>query len=368
MTNVLQVFGALVLGGAESRIMDIYRQVDSKECNFDFVSMKAEKQFYEEEIKQLGGTIYKIGFPRDVGTLKNIKELRKCMREKHYDAVHAHTSYHCGVVMLAAWLEHIPVRIAHARTNGSRQKNIVKLLPLIFGRTLIRLFATKKIAISEDAGKFLFGHSNFEVIPNAINTDLYQHFNVNDKISYSVELNIPEDSVIIGHIGRFDAMKNHKFVLDCFSEFIKVHRNAILVLVGKGDLLEETKKYAEKLEIAEYVRFAGERSDVPHLIHFFDVLLFPSIFEGLGGVVIEAQAAGVPVVESDSVPKETDLGLGLVNRISLTASVKYWVETLESAIGNKQFDYAAIKNSFQQSGYDINAVTKKFMEIYRGNI
>ena len=365
MIKVLQVFGALVLGGAESRVMDIYRNMDPAECQFDFVSMKQENQYYEDEIKCLGGNIYKIGFPRDVGIIKNISELRNCIRQGKYDAVHAHTSYHCGIVMLAAWLEKVPVRVSHARTNGSRQVGIKTKIANYIGRILISLFSTKKIAISNAAGEYLFGKDKYEVIPNAIDVPKYQLTDKNEIDKYKQTLGIAHDNMVIGHIGRCDHMKNHEFVISCFHAFHQSHPNSTLVLVGDGELKDSMLSLTRELGIESDVLFLGERNDVPDLIHIFDVLLFPSIFEGLGGVVIESQAAGIPVVESDNIPNEADLGVGLVKKVSLSDSVSKWIKALEDS-RMIHISYDVINKALSVQGYDLRMICDRYIRIYRG--
>lgn len=365
--KVLQVFASLNVGGAESRMMDIYRCIDKKKCTFDFVTMQQEAQYFEEEIKKYGGDIYKIASPRECGIFNHIVQLRKCMRMKKYDAVHAHTSYHCGIVMLAAKLEGIPVRIAHARTTGSKQKGRLKELLLRIGRILILAMATKRFAISKEAGEHLYGKFEFEVIPNAIDTRKYQITTESDIVRLKKELNIPENFYVIGQIGRFDSMKNHIFTVNWFSQYVKLMPKSFLVMVGDGPLVLEIKELVKKYEIENQVLFTGVRGDVPDLIHIFDVMIFPSLYEGLGGVVLEAQAARIPVVESDTVPAASDLGLGLVKRCSLNDSFEQWNVEIENS---KLVDIPCIEKineKFSNAGYSIEAVTHRYMCAYGGN-
>ena len=367
MIRVLQVLGALVLGGAESRVMDIYRSLDRTKCEFDFVTMKEGTQYYEAEIEALGGKIYRIGFPRKVGIIKNLNDIRKCIREGKYNAVHAHTSYHCGVVMLAAWLEKVPVRIAHARTTGSRQEGIKKKVAKVLGQILINAFSTNNIAISAAAGNYLFGKGDFEVVPNAIDVSKFQKPDNTELERYRQEFGIKDNALVVGHIGRFDDMKNHRFVLECFRSFHEGNPSSVLLLIGDGELKEQMMTYSQSLGIDTSVRFLGERDDVPKLIHLFDVMLFPSKFEGLGGVVIEAQAAGIPTVVSDMVPIETDMGISLVTRCSLSDDLQTWVNAMKENIKKKMVDYGTINRALAAHGYDLKTVTEKFQRLYGGD-
>ena len=365
--KILQVFGSLGMGGAESRMMDVYRLVDKDQVSFDFLSLSTEEnQYYEEEIKKMGGRVIKISSPRDVGVLKHIKALRKIFREGQYQAVHAHTSYHCGLIMYVAKKERIPVRISHARTTGSKQTSKIKGLLLRIGRWLINKYSTNKYAISKQSGRFLFGNTLYEVVPNAI--DL-RRFNVDgDKKSIRAQWGVDGDAVVIGQVGRFDSMKNHSFSVNWFANFEREHKNSLFVFVGDGPLRMEIEKQCEELGIKEKTRFLGVREDVPSLLSAVDVLFFPSKYEGLGGVVLEAQAAGVPVVESDVIPEETDLGLGMIEKVSLNAPFSEWTAAVLCSLEKKTYTVEEINKAFEERGFSLEAVTNKYVEAYQGKV
>ena len=364
--RVLQVFASLDMGGAECRMMDVYRYIDRDYIQFDFVTLQQGEQFFEKEIKSLGGKVIKLQSPREIGIKNHIRALRECMRNGCYQAVHAHTSYHCGIVMYAAKKEGIPVRITHARTNGSIQKSFKTKAYISFGRRLINHYSTKKLAISEASGKFVFGNDSFEVVPNSIDLCIYQHVAQSDINNLKIELNIKENEVVIGHVGRFDRFKNQRLVIDVFAEYLKENQNAKLVLTGDGDLKSELEQYAGQLDISDRIIFTGVRNDVPVLMNLFDVLLFPSIVEGLGGVVLEAQAAGTPAVISENVPETVDVGLGLITRCSLETNKSIWVKKIQDSLAVSIPEFSIIKKRFDQSGYSLNASAKRYIDIYEG--
>ena len=366
LVRVLQVFGSLNMGGAECRMMDVYRNIDKSDVQFDFVTLTCDKQYFEDEIIQLEGNIIRIRSPREIGILKHISQLRKCMRDGKYTAVHAHTSYHCGMVMLAAFLEHIPVRIAHARTNGSKSQSKSQLISLLLGRVLINLFATKKLAISKSAGRYVFGNNAFEVLPNAIDTYKYQIEDIQEINNLKNELLIKDSDFVIGQIGRFDPMKNHSFTLKWFHEFIKSVPNSKLILIGDGPLKKEMMELSDSLGVSDRVIFTGIRDDVYKILHIMNVLFFPSQFEGLGGVAIEAQAAGVPVVESDAIPDETDLCLGLVKRVSLNDSFSKWTEAVLNSREVICPSYDTINQMFSQNKYVLSETVNRLVQLYKG--
>ncbi len=365
-TKVLQVFGSLGMGGAESRMMDVYRNIDKDEYSFDFVTMTDEISFYEDELNELNATVIHIKNPRKVSVFKHINELYRTMKKGKYDAVHSHTSYHCGIVLFAAFLAGIPVRIAHARTSGTKQVSKKTKVFNLIGRALIRLFSTKRLAISHNAGEYLFGKMPFTVVPNTICVSKYTDICADEINEIREELNIPQTAFVIGQIGRFDKMKNHKFTLKWFLEYRKLHTDAFLVLVGDGTLKSETENIATELELQDSIVFTGIRSDVYKLIHIFNVLFFPSVFEGLGGVVLEAQAAGVPTVESSAIPNEADLGLGMVVKCDLNDDITEWINAVEQFRSYKSPNTEIIKEKFEEKGYSIKAVTDIYCKLYGG--
>lgn len=361
MIRVLQVFASLNLGGAESRIMDVYRNIDRTAYAFDFLTMQQEPQYYEEEIKSLGGNVIKIAPPREDGPLKNLRTMELVMREGNYNAVHAHTSYHCGTVMLAAKRAGIPVRISHSRTTGSKHCGIASKVLLITGKLLIRRYATVRLAISKEAGSYLFGSSDFTVLRNAIDLKKYEKMDAGLADALRAEFSLTNAMPVIGQVGRFDSMKNHGFTLKLFSEYLKAHPSAKLVLIGDGPLRAERESDAESLGIRDKVVFTGVRGDVSTWMSLFDLLLVPSVFEGLGGVILEAQAAGTPVIKSDSFTDAADLHLGLVKKCSLKRPEE-WLDAMEGQwlVPSKE----AIDEAFCTNGYSLASCVDAMCRLY----
>ncbi len=363
--KVLQVLGSLNMGGAESRMMDVYRMMDRGSIHFDFLIFQKDEQFFEKEVQELGGEIIKLKMPGPGSILRHIRQLRQVMRTGGYDAVHAHTSYHCGLVMYAAWREKIPVRISHARTTSTKRQGIAREIMVALGRALIKLFATDRLAISKDAGSYLFSGKEYTVLPNAIDIERYQVNGERDRALFREELGIPDGAFAVGQIGRFDPMKNHAFSLHWFRQYREQHPDSYLILVGDGPLRKGVQLQTEDLGVQNYVRFTGIRGDVPDLIHAFDVLLFPSTYEGLGGVVLESQAAGIPIVISDTLPTETDMGLGLVQRCSLSAELSVWNQAIDAARDRRHFEKTELLRAFDTKGFSLTYEISALTGIYR---
>ncbi len=365
--KVLQVFGSLNLGGAESRMMDVYRHIDRQQIVFDFVIFQQDKQAYEDEVRDLGGRVYRLKMPsaRTVGS--HISDIRKILREGHYQAVHAHTSYHSGLVMLAARLEGVKVGITHGRTTGSVRSGNARLLMQGVGKTLIKLFATKRYAISQKAGQFLFGSSQFEVLPNAIDIEKYQKEDINKSIRLRQSFQITDESFVLVQIGRMDPMKNHIFTLRWFTEYRRIHSDALLLIVGDhpdANKREALKQLAVELHVSDYVRFVGYRNDIEDILHISNVLLLPSLYEGLGGVVLEAQAAGIPSVISEAIPEEADMEIGLVRSCSLKDGYASWNQAVDQCRVHTPVSYEEINQAFDAHHYSLRYEIERLQKEY----
>ena len=362
--RILQVLGSLLVGGAESRIMDVYRHLDRNMYDFDFLVFLEDDQYYEAEIVSYGGKIFKCQSPSMKNIFIVLNKIRKTIRNGNYNAVHAHTSYFSGVVMLAAKMEAVPVRITHARTTGTVREGRAEKALVELGKQLISRYATVRLAISNDAGLYMFGTKPFEVVPNAIDVEKYIIKNNYTIKKLRNKYGISEKSFVIGQIGRFNPMKNHMFTITWFHSYIATHPDAILLLIGDGYLKERIEEMTKKLGISEYVRFTGVVDNVNELIHLINVVLFPSIFEGLGGVVLEAQAAGVPTVMSDKLPIETDLGLGLVTRCSLNND-RCWSDAVDCYREAVHPTKERILDAFNKHNYSLDYELSRLYSIYK---
>ena len=356
------------MGGAESRIMDVFRNIDRDKFQFDFLAMTYNAQYYDQPIAQLGGRMFRLPSPRESGIVKNLQGMYRIFRKEKFDVVHAHTSFHGGLAAMAAFFAGVRIRIVHGRTTGSKTVSKSSKLSLFIGKILIRLFATHRLAISSEAGKYLFGNSKFNVLPNAI--DLNRYLKVQ---AYAVDelrnnLGISPDASIIGMVGRFESMKNHVFTINWFAEFHRQHPNAYLVLVGDGVLRLQMEEMSRVLGVSSNVLFTGVQQNIPVYMKLFDVLIVPSLFEGLCGTILEAQAAGTPVVKSTSFTNEADMGLGLVVAVSLKENYATWSSAVNQAIELKKPSEENIVASFRQRKYTLDDEIQELQRIYSSGI
>lgn len=365
---IIQVFGTLGAGGAESRMMDVYRNIDKQHVQFAFVTLdKSKNQFYEKEILSLGGSIIKISSPKEKGLMRHFSELLstfKYLKQQGAIAIHSHTLYHCGIVCMAARVVAIPVRIAHSRnTDTLNGKTFVGRMQVNIGKVLIKIFATHCLALNKECAEYLYGKGCIEsgkatVLPNAIDLTKY-------KMKKRAQLpNVPDDALVIGHVGRFQPMKNHTFLIDFFAKFHTLYPESYLVMVGDGPQRQEIAEKVESLSLSKYVRFLGLRNDVYALMPCFNLFVFPSIFEGLAGVLLEAEAAGIPCLVSDTIPSTADMNLGLIKFISLNKDLSEWCEEAAYLLEQEKPDYSVIEAAFKKRHFTLEQEISDLYSIY----
>lgn len=356
--RILHILQRMEAGGTQALLMNIYRKINRDKVQFDFLVEYNEKQFYDDEIIKLGGKIYYTNVRKDFNIFKFQKQLKEVLLNNNYKIVHVH-AYTIGYFCLKTAQDcKVPVRIAHSHSN-SMVKNI-KVIPKVILQKLFLIHATDLFACSEEAGKYLFKNKKFNVLKNAIDSNKFI-FDLKIRKEVRKELNI-NNEFVVGHVGRFQPEKNHNFLLKVFLEIKKKKKDAKLLLVGSGPLEKEVKKQIENLKISNDVILLSNRGDVNRLYMAMDVFIFPSKYEGLGIVAIEAQAAGIPIVISNGVPNEAKI-TDICKKVSLDEETKKWAET---AI--ELSEKANIKKNMQkyiiESGYDMSNITIWLQEYY----
>jgi glycosyltransferase EpsF len=322
--RVAQVIGKWLGGGVESVVMNYYRHIDRNKIQFDFFCDEDSTNIPYEEIEKLGGKVILI--PPYQNMFKYHKELKRKLKENNYKIVHSHINTLSVFSLFSAKCAGVPVRIAHSHsTTNSKEKgkNLVKQIL----RPFAKVFATDYMACSEFAGRWLFGNKTYNegkvyLLNNAIDLDKFKYDEKIRKIKRE-ELSIKDDTLVIGHIGRFVTQKNHTFLIDIFNEIHKKNNNSILLLAGQGPLEKQIKDKVDLLGLSDSVKFLGQRNDANELYQAFDVLCLPSLYEGLPVVGVEAQAAGLLCFFSDEMTKETK-ALNSTIFMSLSDSSKVW--------------------------------------------
>lgn len=370
MTNpvrVLNVLGTTNLGGAESRVMELYRAMDKKKVQFDFLVHTDKEGQYDAEIQQLGGRIYHVPRFRVINYLSYRKALRRFFGEhREFVAVQGHMTSTAAIYLPIAKKAGIPMTIAHARSAGV-DRGLKGFVTRIL-RSSLKYKADYCFACSAEAAEAVYGRNWIEAgkvrtIPNAIDV---QRFAFQEEVRQRVRKELGLDyNFVIGHIGRFSFMKNHNYLIDIFVQLCKIRDDAALVLIGEGELKQKIQERVNQLGLAGRVRFLGNSFDVERYYQAFDYFVFPSLFEGLPGSVVEAQASGLRCLVSDKVTKEAAL-TELVTYKSIEESAASWAsevmrnskkalvrEDMRAAIAEKDFDVqklAAEMEVFYMSG------------------
>lgn len=363
--RVLVLISSMDVGGAETFIMKVFRNIDNNKIMFDFLVSEHNKCFYDDEILKLGGKIFKGEF-KSKHPIKSFLKIYLTVRNQKYKVVFRCSEHPMAYLdLLAAKLggaKMLMIRSTNTSTGGGILSNI---LAYIF-RPLLNLISNIKIAPSTEAGKWLFGKQKMDsgevlLMNNGIEVEKFVFSQeIRDSIRKDLCL---EDKFVIGHVGRFNAQKNHLFLLDVFSIIVQECPNAILMLIGKGEREKEIREKAELLNLSDKVIFMGVRSDVNNLMMAMDVFVFPSLYEGMPNVVIEAQATGLPCIISDTITREVAL-TNLVNYFSLNDELLDWAEFIIMQKGIKRND---MKQILLEKGYDISVtadiITNEVMKI-----
>ncbi len=364
MKRLLCILSGMNAGGAETFLMKMYRCIDRSNYQMDFCINTNNECFYENEIKNLGGKIYRI--PAKSQSMKLFKKgLSDCIKSGSYKCVLRITSSAMGFMDLKI-AKKAGVEICSSRSSNSKDgKSIKAKAAHVLGKLLYRKYVDVKIAPSDLAAMYTFGKTAYRcgevhILHNALDLNVYQ-FDEQARNNIRKEFSIGDNVKIIGHVGRFSKQKNHTFLLDVFSEIHKKNPDTVLMLVGKGESEEEIKEKIRALNLEKNVIFTGVRSDIPALLSAMDVFVFPSFYEGMPNTVIEAQATGLPCLIADTITKEANV-TGLVRYMPLKAPEVWAKEALNMALDTR----LQTKEILIEKGYDIESVSKEFVRLVFG--
>lgn len=363
--RIAQIVGKWLGGGVEAVVMNYYRHLDHDKIQFDFICDDDSTNIPYDEIEKLGGKVILI--PPYQKVFKYQKELRRVLRDGKYKIVHSHINTLSVFPLYAAKKVGVPVRIAHSHSTTNKKEWKKNLLKQVL-RPFSKKYATNYMCCSELAGRWLFGDKTYDegkvyLLNNAIDLDKFKYDKkIRDK--KRKELGIKEDTIVIGHIGRFVAQKNHTFLIDIFNQFHKKEKNSILLLAGQGPLQEEIKNKVRELGLNDSVRFLGQRNDANELYQVFDIFLLPSLYEGLPVVGVEAQASGLLCFFSDDMTKETKV-LDSTVFMSLSNADDEWATSiLDNYINFRRKDTTSgITKSNFNIKYETNKLKNKYSEL-----
>lgn len=364
--RVLHVIGGMNRGGAETIIMNLYREIDRSKIQFDFAVHTMKKCAYDDEITDLGGIIYR--FPKFNGT--NIIPYSKAWHyfwksDKEHNIVHGHIGSSAAIYLYIAKKYGI-YTIAHSHSTGILQ-NAHDFLWKLFSYPT-RYIADSFFACSQLAGIKRFGKrfngnkTNNYILPNAIKIEKYVFCSkIRQKIRNEFDI---DNSIVYGHVGRFTHAKNHVFLIELFHELYKLNPNSKLFLVGDGELRGLIEKKISDLGLSNAVIITGVVDNVNEYLQAFDIFMFPSLYEGLPTTVIEAQASGLPSLLSDTITREICIS-PLVNFMSLKDPLENWIIAIKNL---ENIDRVNMKKCIVEKGYEISTVGKWLENFYLSKV
>lgn len=357
--RVLHVVNKMGYGGIETLIMNIYRNIDKEKVQFDFAVASKEKGEYDDEIKKLGGRIFYIGKRRN-GILKYKESWENFLKtySPEFCAIHMHVSSLTDILPIKlAKKYNIQIRILHS--HNEFQKGLIHNVLNFMHKFIIGKYATNLFACSQNARKYCFGNKKVEIIKNGIDAKKFE-FNINKRNAMRRVLKLDENTEAFIHVGRFAEEKNHNFLIEIFAEIVKKRSNSKLFLIGSGSKEKEIRDKVSQLHLEDSIKFLGLRNDIPDVLQAMDCFIFPSFHEGLGIVTIEAQASGLKVFASDTIPNEVQI-TDLLQFVSLKKNANEWARII---LDNIKYKRNSTYEKIVESGYDIGAVAKKLEKIY----
>lgn len=368
---ILQVMSCIEYGGTEAFVYNHCKKlIEDYKCRVillicgDHINMERRNDF-----EQLGIKIYKSKVPSIRNYTTIYKDIKRIKAVEQIDVIHSHMNLGSFVIMHCAYKLGIKQRIAHSHDTAGYSTNFIRRREQMLRKSIMVHDSTRLAACSRDAGRYLFGKAfekeYAEVIPNGIDAEEYNKCDL-EKISYLKKEYQLEDKYVIGNITRFDEKKNQKFLVEIFAEIAKKEKDAVLVLGGVDAGKEsEIKKLTQTLQIEDKVRFIGIRKDMQVWMQLMDLWVMPSLFEGFGIALVEAQFSGLRCIVSDQVSRESDLQYGLIEYLSLEDR-EAWIQKIQYAYADRS---KVSKRDLQQrneaSPYNIKNSAKKLYEMYK---
>ncbi|WP_286782847.1 glycosyltransferase [Streptococcus sp. UBA4344] len=312
-------------GGIESFVMNNLRHLNMKEFQIDILSHDVNALDYVSEVENFGGKVFLLPkfSPKNFSIIKS--NYVDILSKNQYDVVHCHMANAAFLYLKYAQKYKVPVRILHSHQNKAADTLIHSLrnIPLL---AVGKKYANHCMACTALAGDFLFPNHQYDIVRNAIDYSAYI-FDGDRRVALRKKFGFLKTDIVIGHTGRLTSQKNQIFLLSILEKLSLQNPNYKLVLVGGGEDRELLEKKVIKHDLSEKVKFLGDRNDIPELLQVFDLFVFPSIYEGLGISILEAQANGLFCVTSTGVPEDADISANIVH-LDLKQGVEMWCEVI----------------------------------------
>ena len=363
MIRIAIVAGVLHSGGKRNLIMEYYRHIDRLEVQFDFICDSDSNGIPKEEIEKLGGRVYIV--PPYKKIFSHLSETYKILKNNKYQIVHAFDNTLNLFPMIVGWMAGVKVRISESISKGD--KNEKKTLVKYALRPFSHWFATDYMANSVDCGKLQFDEKTYKEGEISIFKSVIDA----DKNTFDSELREKTreyhgwtDKVVYGFIGRYVAQKNPLFLIDIFSEIVKRQENAVLVMIGFGELEEKMMNKINAYGLSECIQNMGRRDDIKQFYNAFDAFLLPSLYEGMPVVGVEAQCCGLPIFFSKNITEETT-ACDLAYYIGLDEDADVWAEKIIPVVEKNMLVRRSYVNEIKENGFDSNKEAQRLQEFYQ---
>lgn len=349
-------------GGIETYYKKIWDNINRSEFHFNIIDMTGEGKrpcFYDDYCNT-GVTFYKIT-PRNVSVKKNKEEIRNLFRNHHFDIFHFSVNTLSYIFPVEEALKNKVRIIVHSRNGGASNKILTRVLHKI-NKGKVKKLNIKRIAVSPMAGEWLFGESNFDVYYNGVNTEKFR-YSAEARNRIRQEQNC-SDKIVIGNVGAFLPAKNHRFMVDAFETLLKSAPNYVLWFIGDGPARSEIEQMAREKRLDESVKFWGLQKDVSELYSAMDLFWFPSLFEGFGNVVLEAECSGLPCLLSDCIPQDALITVNS-GSFSLEKSKEEWARKIEEMTGKESENRENAYLNIERSEFSVTAEIVRVENLYR---
>lgn len=357
--RILHIFSRMDRAGAETMIMNLYRNIDRTEIQFDFITFLSGSGDYDAEIEELGGKVIPIIASNPINRMLKLRKFLK--KNPEYEIVHAHMLLSNAFHLLAAKSAGVQHRISHSHSTKHDQSSVIRKAYEKWALTTNRRVATYKIACGQLAAKYLFGTTEgVLLLENAV--DIKGMVTTAKNSRNYINEEFKDDGLKIIQVGRLSRVKNHQFSLKIAEELKKCNVNFTIYIVGQGPLNNELKQAVQDKLLSDNVRFLGIRTDITEFMASADYMILPSLHEGFPVVLVESQCVGLTAIVSNQVSSEVDLGLGLVDFLPIK-SPKDWVNCLLKPKGLVPSE-KEIMNVMQSGGFDVFSNAKKLTRLY----
>ena len=357
MLRILHIGLSSNLGGIENFIINLYRNIDKSLVQFDFIIPYGENPLFYDELVKSGSRLYHI-VSRKKNIYQSYRQLKNIIEKEHYKIVHFHvnTLSYITPIIICNKLKNVKI-IVHSHNEWKGKSIKTKILHKInFNRIKNKDYV--RFACSEVAGRWLFKNKEYEVIKNGIDVSRFK-FNKEKRNLIRKSLNVKDNELLIGHVGRFGIQKNHRFLIEVFNKYQKNNYNVKLLLIGTGELKDQVKSQIDELGLSERVIILENKLNIEDYYNSMDIFLLPSLFEGLALVLIEAQINGLPCLVSDKVSKEANV-TDKIMFLSIENGVESWVDAISNCNCKRYDEIEKIKIK----GYDIKDTARKVQEKY----